>query len=61
MGLVGAAFSLGFIVGFPIGGVLSSARGNLPESQPKEVRQAASRRHPRPFSAALAPPNFTTA
>lgn len=28
MGLVGAAFSLGFIVGFPIGGVLSSALGN---------------------------------
>lgn len=41
MGLVGAAFSLGFIVGFAIGGVLSSALGNLPESQPKEVRQAA--------------------
>ncbi len=28
MGLVGAAFSLGFIVGFPIGGILSSAYGN---------------------------------
>jgi multidrug resistance protein len=28
MGLVGAAFNLGFIVGFPIGGVLSSAFGN---------------------------------
>jgi DHA1 family tetracycline resistance protein-like MFS transporter len=28
MGLVGAAFNLGFIVGFPIGGLLSSAFGN---------------------------------
>jgi multidrug resistance protein len=28
MGLVGAAFNLGFIVGFPIGGILSSAYGN---------------------------------
>ncbi|UCH10200.1 MAG: MFS transporter [Fidelibacterota bacterium] len=28
MGLVGAAFNLGFIVGFPIGGILSSALGN---------------------------------
>ena len=28
MGLVGAAFNLGFIVGFPIGGMLSSAFGN---------------------------------
>ncbi|UCD38767.1 MAG: MFS transporter, partial [Fidelibacterota bacterium] len=28
MGLVGAAFNLGFIVGFPIGGVLSSLLGN---------------------------------
>ena len=28
MGLIGAAFSLGFIVGFPIGGILSTAYGN---------------------------------
>ncbi|UCH09429.1 MAG: MFS transporter [Fidelibacterota bacterium] len=28
MGLVGAAFNLGFIVGFPIGGLLSSMLGN---------------------------------
>ncbi|MEE9465814.1 MAG: MFS transporter, partial [Candidatus Neomarinimicrobiota bacterium] len=28
MGLVGAAFNLGFIVGFPIGGILSTAYGN---------------------------------
>lgn len=28
MGLVGAAFNLGFIIGFPIGGILSSAFGN---------------------------------
>ncbi len=28
MGLIGAAFNLGFIVGFPIGGILSSALGN---------------------------------
>ena len=61
MGLVGAAFSLGFIIGFPIGGILSTAYGNrapalfaaalslinclaavfiLPESYPKEARQA---------------------
>lgn len=28
MGLVGAAFNLGFIIGFPIGGILSSVLGN---------------------------------
>ncbi len=28
MGLIGAAFNLGFIVGFPIGGILSTAYGN---------------------------------